>query len=157
MVGTAQMNCTGAPVAAEVQKLKMGMCKCIFWQHRMPNLCYVVWPDNNKVKTLSNFHTPDVLEAGLGMLRKMRVDGRGCTGEFPATKRTLLSSTYTEIKEQTKQTTTSHAPPQIANVPSQRIKPKLTGGQYFVMILLQAPSFGNVVASGFYMRVPLHC
>jgi hypothetical protein len=42
----------------------------------MLNLCYVVWSDNNKVKTLSNFYSPDVLEVGLGMLRKMRVDGK---------------------------------------------------------------------------------
>jgi len=76
MVGTAQTNRTGAPAAADVQKLKVGTYESIFWQHRMLNLCYVVWSDNNKVKTLSNFHSPDVLEVGLGMLRKMRVDGK---------------------------------------------------------------------------------
>ena len=76
MVGTAQTNRTGAPAAADVQKLKVGTYESIFWQHRMLNLCYVVWPDNNKVKTLSNFHSPDVLEVGLGMLHKMRVDGK---------------------------------------------------------------------------------
>ena len=44
----------------------------------MLNLCYVyvVWLDNNKVKMLSNFHSPDVLEVGLGMLHKTRVDGK---------------------------------------------------------------------------------
>ena len=62
---------------ADVQKLKVGMYESIFWQHRMLNLCYVVWLDNNKVNTLSNFHSPDVLEVGLGMLRKMRVDKKG--------------------------------------------------------------------------------
>jgi hypothetical protein len=76
MVGTAQTNCTGAPAAANVQKLKVGTYESIFWQHQMLNLCYFVWLDNNKVKTLSNFHSPDVLEVGLGMLRKMRVDGK---------------------------------------------------------------------------------
>jgi hypothetical protein len=76
MVGTAQTNCTGAPAAADVHKLKVGTYKSIFWQHRMLNLCYVVWPDNNKVKTLPNFHIPAVLELGLDMLRKMRVDGK---------------------------------------------------------------------------------
>jgi hypothetical protein len=74
MVGTAQTNRTGAPAAADVQKLKVGTYESIFWQHRMLNLCYVVWSDNNKVKTLSNFHSPVVLEVGLGMLHKMRVD-----------------------------------------------------------------------------------
>jgi hypothetical protein len=76
MVGTAQTNCTGAPAAANVQKLKVGTYESIFWQHWMLNLCYFVWLDNNKVKTLSNFHSPDVLEVGLGMLHKMRVDGK---------------------------------------------------------------------------------
>jgi len=76
MVGTAQTNCTGAPAAADVHKLKVGTYESIFWQHRMLNLCYFIWLDNNKVKTLSNFHSPDVLEVGLGMLRKMRVDGK---------------------------------------------------------------------------------
>jgi len=77
MVGTAQTNRMGAPAAADVHKLKVGTYESIFWQHRMLNLCYVVWSDNNKVKTLSNIYSPDVLEVGLGMLRKMRnVDGK---------------------------------------------------------------------------------
>jgi hypothetical protein len=42
MVGTAQTNRTGAPAAADVQKLKAGTYESIFWQHRMLNLCYVV-------------------------------------------------------------------------------------------------------------------
>jgi len=75
MVGTAQTNRTGAPAAADVQKLKVGTYESILWQHRMLNLCYVVWSDNNKVKTLSTFHSPDVLEVGLGMLCKMRFEG----------------------------------------------------------------------------------
>jgi hypothetical protein len=75
-VGTAQTNRTGAPAAVDVQKLKVGTYERIFWQHQMLNLCYVVWSDNNKVKTLSNFHSPDVLEVVLGLLRKMRVDGK---------------------------------------------------------------------------------
>ena len=76
MVGMAQTNRMGAPAAADVQKLKVGTYVSIFWQNRMLNLCYVVWSDNNKVKTLSNFHSPVVLEVGLDMLRKMRVDGK---------------------------------------------------------------------------------
>ena len=43
MVGTAQTNRTGAPAAADVQKLKVGTYESIFWQQRMLNLCYVVW------------------------------------------------------------------------------------------------------------------
>ena len=73
MVGAAQMK---APAAADVQKLKVGMYESIYWQHRMLNLCYVVWSDNNKVKMLSNFHSPDLLEVRLGKLLKMRVDGK---------------------------------------------------------------------------------
>jgi hypothetical protein len=32
-------------------KVKVGTYKSIFWQHHMLNLCYLVWLDNNKVKT----------------------------------------------------------------------------------------------------------
>ncbi len=60
----------------EVEKLKVGTYESIFWQHPMINLCCVVWSDNKKVKTLSNFHSPDVLEVGLIMLRKIRFDGK---------------------------------------------------------------------------------
>ena len=76
MVDTARTNRMGAPAVADAKKLKVGMYKSIFWQHQMLNLCYVVWSDNNKVKTLSKFHSPDVLEVGLGMLCKMRIDGK---------------------------------------------------------------------------------
>ena len=37
------------------------------------------WYINNIVRipfSVGNFHSPDVLEVGLGMLRKMRVDGK---------------------------------------------------------------------------------
>eukprot|EP00956_Cyclotella_meneghiniana_P004248 scaffold5201_cov42-Cyclotella_meneghiniana.AAC.2 len=34
-----------------------------------------MWADNAIVKTLSNFHTPEILEAGLGVNRRRRVDG----------------------------------------------------------------------------------
>ena len=35
----------------------------------MRPLCYVVWLDNNLVKTLSNYHSPEILVAGLGVMR----------------------------------------------------------------------------------------
>jgi len=38
MVWTAQANCTGAPAAAEVQKLKVVRYRSIFWQHWMLNM-----------------------------------------------------------------------------------------------------------------------
>ena len=37
---------------------------------------FVVRSDNNIVKTLCNFHGPEVLEVGSGMRRKRKVDGR---------------------------------------------------------------------------------
>jgi hypothetical protein len=35
-----------------------------------------MWADNAIVKTLSNFHSPKILEAGSGVLHRCRVDGR---------------------------------------------------------------------------------
>ena len=55
--------------------------------------------------------------------------GRGCTQEFPATKsKKLVKAPHTQqSKKRKNERTTSHAPPQIADFPSQRIEPKLKG------------------------------
>jgi hypothetical protein len=59
--------------------MKIGSYESIIYQHRVKNLSFTLWlwADNNIVKTLSNFHSPEVLAAaaGSGMLRRRRVDG----------------------------------------------------------------------------------
>ena len=45
-------------------------------RHALPSpdgegLCYAMWADNNIVRTLSNFHRPEILEAGLKRKRKV--------------------------------------------------------------------------------------
>ena len=78
MVGTCQVNRSGVFPHAVKDKssLKVGSYDSILYQHRTLNLCYAMWADNNIVKTLSNFHTPEILEAGTGVRRRRKVDGK---------------------------------------------------------------------------------
>ena len=58
MVGTIQANRTGAPMAASVkgpQAIKKKTYEHKMWQHNTQSLFTAVWPDNNLVKTLSNY------------------------------------------------------------------------------------------------------
>jgi hypothetical protein len=71
MVGTAQANRTGADIDCK-KIMKKGTYAAICWQHVWRSLCFAVWSDNALVRTLSNFHRPENLEAGMGVLRKMR-------------------------------------------------------------------------------------
>ena len=56
--------------------MKAGTYESEIWQHKTLDLVYAMWSDNNIVKTLSNFHSPNVLPAGDGVRRKRRVDGK---------------------------------------------------------------------------------
>jgi hypothetical protein len=78
LVGTCQTDRTGAGKAAKIDKksMKKGTYESILYQHRVKALCYAMWADNNIVKTLSNFHSPEILAVGAGVLRRRRVDGQ---------------------------------------------------------------------------------
>jgi hypothetical protein len=69
MVGTAQANRTGAIIAC-TKLMKKGTYSSICWQHVWQSLCFAVWSDNALIRTLSNFHGPEILEVGMGVLRK---------------------------------------------------------------------------------------
>ena len=73
MVGTSQENRTGADTKEEKAAMKKGTYDAIMWQHNEEELCYAIWSDNNFVRTLSNFHSPELIEEGLN--RRRRVDG----------------------------------------------------------------------------------
>jgi hypothetical protein len=45
------------------------------FQNENKKLTYTMWADNAIVKTLSNFHSPNILEVGSGVLRRRQVDG----------------------------------------------------------------------------------
>ena len=77
MVGTCQSDRTGAgPTAKEAKaKMKPGTYESVLFQHRDKPLCYAMWSDNNIVKTLSNFHKPEILQVGDEVLRRKKVDG----------------------------------------------------------------------------------
>ncbi|KAL7525349.1 hypothetical protein ACHAXR_000966, partial [Thalassiosira sp. AJA248-18] len=74
-VGTCQADRTGADVAEIKKNMTVGSYQSELFQHQTKPLSYTMWGDNSIVKTLSNFHTPEVLVAGEGVLRRRRVDG----------------------------------------------------------------------------------
>lgn len=76
-VGTCQSSRSGGGEAsrADKKRMRIGSYESVIFQHRTLNLCFAMWVDNNIVKTLSNFHSAEVLDVGLGMLRRRRVDG----------------------------------------------------------------------------------
>ena len=49
------------------------MYEAVMWQHDSEFLLYVIWSCNNCVCTLSNIHTPKVVDGGLK--RKRKIDG----------------------------------------------------------------------------------
>ena len=72
MVGTAQANRSGADVKPEIAEMKIGSYESWCFQHKWLPLCSALWADNNIVKTLSNYHTPNILPEGAGVLRKKK-------------------------------------------------------------------------------------
>ena len=77
MVGTIQANQTGAPMAASVKgplSMKKKTYEYKLWQHNTESLVAAVWSDNNLVKTLSNYHQPQIIPAGM-MRRKIGPTG----------------------------------------------------------------------------------
>ncbi len=51
----------------EAERLKIDVHELIRSKQKKMPLCFAVWPDNNLIKTLSNFHHPTVLKAGDGL------------------------------------------------------------------------------------------
>ncbi len=73
MVGMVQANHTGANIDC-TKSMKKGTYDAICWQHVWRSLCFAMWSGNALVQTLSNFHGLEILEAGMGALRKRRDD-----------------------------------------------------------------------------------
>ena len=71
MFGTAQENRTGGDTAEEKKAMKKNMNGSLMWQHGNEPLCYSTWFDNNFARTLSNFHTPKVVHAGVKRKRSV--------------------------------------------------------------------------------------
>ena len=77
MVGTIQANRTGAPMGPSVKgdhAIKKKTYEYKMWQHNTESLVAAVWSDNNLVKTLSNYHEPQIVASGM-MRRKIGDDG----------------------------------------------------------------------------------
>jgi len=71
MVRTAQENRTGAETKEKKKMMKVSSYESLIFQHDKEDLRYAMWADNNIVRTLSNFHSPEILEAGLKRKRKV--------------------------------------------------------------------------------------
>jgi hypothetical protein len=56
--------------------MKKGTYNSVYWQHVWRSLCFAVWSDNALIRTLLNFHGPEILEAGMGVLQK-KLDDKG--------------------------------------------------------------------------------
>ena len=74
-VGTCHSDRTGAEVKETKNKMTVGTYESIIYQHTSKALVYTMWANNTIVKTLSNFHLPEVLAIGAGMLRRGKHDG----------------------------------------------------------------------------------
>jgi hypothetical protein len=56
--------------AIKAKEIEKGTHESIFYQHKTKPLLHAIWADNNFVKTLSNFHSPTIVEGG--MKRRVR-------------------------------------------------------------------------------------
>ena len=69
MAGTVQSIRTSAgslgATSIEQKEIQKGTYECVVYQHNLKPLTYAIWADNNFVKTLSNFHSPAILEEGI--------------------------------------------------------------------------------------------
>jgi hypothetical protein len=90
MVGTAQANHTGANIDC-TKLMKKGTYSSVCWQHVWRSLCFAMWTDNTLVRMLSIFHSPEILEAGMGVMRKKR----DSDGKRERTKTEVLCSAQT--------------------------------------------------------------
>jgi hypothetical protein len=74
MVGTVQLSRTGGSrlgqAAIKAKEIEKGTHRSLLYQHNTKPLLHAVWADNIFVKTLSNFHSPTIVEGG--MKRRVR-------------------------------------------------------------------------------------
>ena len=79
MIGTVQSNRTGGGTlgkeAVKNNVIQKGVYNSLFYQHKEQPLTYAIWADNNFVKVLSNFHSPEVAVGGVKRKRR-GADGR---------------------------------------------------------------------------------
>ena len=73
MVGTANENRTDTDTEEKEKARKKNTYEAVKWHHDSKALAYAIWLDINLVRTLSNFHTPKVVNEGLK--RKRKVNG----------------------------------------------------------------------------------
>ena len=75
MVGTIRSDRTGADIKATCDGMEKRTYTTSVWQHNFLPLCVAAWADNAIVKTLSNFHSSTVIDAGI-QRRGMDEDGQ---------------------------------------------------------------------------------
>ena len=69
MTGTVQSNriCDGSLGVEAIQQkeIQKETHESLLYQHNSKPLTYAIWADNNFIKTLSNFHSPAIVEGGI--------------------------------------------------------------------------------------------
>ena len=87
MVGTCQSNRTGAGKMSKYDlncgAIDKGTYESLLYQHKDEALTFAVWGDNNFVKTLSNFHTPIIINRGLKRKRRDPITKRRALHQTP--------------------------------------------------------------------------
>jgi hypothetical protein len=77
MVGTVQLSRSGAGALAKLAikagDVKKGTHESLLYQHKTKPLVFAVWADNNFVRTLSNFHSPSIVQ---GRMKRNEVTGK---------------------------------------------------------------------------------
>ena len=74
MVGMAQANRIGADVDDVKKSMVIGRYDCALLQHKTMPLCFAMWAENIIVKTIYNYHSPTILSAEDGIMRKKKGD-----------------------------------------------------------------------------------
>jgi hypothetical protein len=69
MVGTVQSSRTGGgrlgKAAIKDKEIENSIHRSLLYQHNTKPLLHAIWAENNFVKTLSNFHSPTIVEGGM--------------------------------------------------------------------------------------------
>ncbi|MGK3740675.1 MAG: hypothetical protein ACI8RD_006652 [Bacillariaceae sp.] len=80
MVGTFQLSRSGAGALAKIAVKAGDIKKCthesLLYQHKTKPLVFAVWADKNFVRTLSNFHSPTIVQGRMKRRKRNEVTGK---------------------------------------------------------------------------------
>ena len=65
-----------AKIAIKAGEIKKGTHESLLYQHKTKPLVFAVWADNNFVRTLSNFHSPSIVQGRMKRRKRNEVTGK---------------------------------------------------------------------------------